>query len=194
MKKLVGLFAILATQGVAAAFCGFYVSGSGGDLVNNATLVVLMRDGTRTVLSMQNNYEGPPERFAMVVPVPVVLQKENVKTLPREVFDRLDQLAAPRLVKYWERDPCMGGPPASAGGPGGFGRGYGNGHGRLGGSHQVTVEAEFTVGEYEVVILGATESTALDGWLRAEGYRIPEGAEPVLRPYVQAGMHFFVAR
>ena len=47
-------------------------------------MVVLMRDGTRTVLSMQNNYQGPPEDFAMVVPVPVVLQKENVKTLPRE--------------------------------------------------------------------------------------------------------------
>jgi hypothetical protein len=26
-----------------------------------------MRDGTRAVLSMQNNYQGPPENFAMVV-------------------------------------------------------------------------------------------------------------------------------
>ena len=37
---------------------------------------------------MQNNYQGPPEEFAMVVPVPVVLQKEQVKTLPRELFDK----------------------------------------------------------------------------------------------------------
>ena len=35
---------------------------------------VLMRAGTRTALSMQNNYEGPPEDFALVVPVPVVLE------------------------------------------------------------------------------------------------------------------------
>ena len=90
----------------ARAFCGFYVSGADAKLSNNATQVVLMRDGTRTVLSMQNDYQGPPQDFAMVVPVPVVLQKENVKTLPRDVFDHVDKLTAPRLVEYWEQDPC----------------------------------------------------------------------------------------
>ena len=90
----------------AAAFCGFYVAGADAKLFNNATQVVLMRDGTRTVLSMQNNYQGPPENFAMVVPVPVVLQKENVKTLPADIFARVDRLSAPRLVEYWEQDPC----------------------------------------------------------------------------------------
>src|SRR3712207_4005064 len=88
------------------AFCGFYVGSADGKLFNNATNVVLMRDGTRTVLSMQNNYQGPPTDFALVVPVPIILQKENVKTLPRAVFDRVELLAAPRLVEYWEQDPC----------------------------------------------------------------------------------------
>src|SRR6188768_1824596 len=96
----VGLAVLMATA-QADAFCGFYVSGADAKLFNNATQVVLMRDGTRTVLSMQNNYQGPPSGFAMVVPVPVVLQKENVKTLPREIFRKVDQLAAPRLVEYW---------------------------------------------------------------------------------------------
>src|SRR5690349_18886930 len=90
----------------ASAFCGFYVSGADASLFNNATMVVMMRGGTRTVLSMANNYQGPPSDFAMVVPVPVVLQKENVKTLPREIFDHVDKSAAPRLVEYWEQDPC----------------------------------------------------------------------------------------
>src|SRR5450755_735830 len=90
----------------ARAFCGFYVSGADAKLTNDATQVVLMRDGTRTVLSMQNSYQGPPQDFAMVIPVPVVLQKENVKTLERGVFDRIDKLTAPRLVEYWEQDPC----------------------------------------------------------------------------------------
>src|SRR4029079_10891082 len=90
----------------ADAFCGFYVSGADTKLYNNATQVVLLREGTRTVLSMQNNYQGPPSDFAMVVPVPVVLQKENVKTLTKDVFDHIDQLAPPRLVEYWEQDPC----------------------------------------------------------------------------------------
>src|SRR5678816_1011562 len=82
---LVGLV-LLSLLRSAGAFCGFYVSGADGNLFNNATQVVLLRDGTRTVLSMQNNYQGPPKDFAMVVPVPVVLQKENVKTLTKDVF------------------------------------------------------------------------------------------------------------
>src|SRR5262245_24112241 len=95
---------VLASAAPAHAFCGFYVGGAGAELYNNATLVVMMREGTRTVLSMQNNYQGPPSGFAMVVPVPVVLQEDNVKTLPREIFARVDKLSAPRLVEYWEQD------------------------------------------------------------------------------------------
>ena len=178
----------------AEAFCGFYVSGADAKLFNNATQVALLRDGTRTVLSMQNAYQGPPENFAMVVPVPVVLQKENVKTLPRALFDRLDQLTAPRLVEYWEQDPCtpepeysrfpptpMMAPAAAPGGP--RQEGYG-----------VTVEAQFEVGEYEVVVLSARDSTGLEAWLRDNRYKIPDGAAPYLNPYVQNGSKFFVAR
>ena len=55
---------LLLLPSSAWAFCGFYVAGAGAKLYNNATLVVMMRDGTKTVLSMQNNYQGPPERFA----------------------------------------------------------------------------------------------------------------------------------
>jgi hypothetical protein len=72
------MMSVLAAAPAADAFCGFYVAGADQKLVNNATMVVLMRDGTRTVLSMQNNYQGPPENFAMVVPVPVVLHSKKV--------------------------------------------------------------------------------------------------------------------
>jgi hypothetical protein len=58
----------------------------------------------------------------------------------------------------------------------------------------VTIEAQFTVGEYEVVILSAQDSGGLDTWLRREKYNIPDAAEPLLRPYVQSGMKFFVAK
>ncbi|MBK9266216.1 MAG: DUF2330 domain-containing protein [Polyangiaceae bacterium] len=70
--------AALTVAPSADAFCGFYVAGADTKLYNNATQVVLMREGTRTVLSMQNNYQGPPEAFAMVVPVPVVLHSNEV--------------------------------------------------------------------------------------------------------------------
>jgi len=186
-------FGVVGGARRADAFCGFYVGGAGTELFNNATQVVLMRVGTRTVLSMQNNYQGPPKDFALVVPVPVVLQKENVKTLPKDVFAKVDAMGAPRLVEYWEQDPCqpeypydmvMGAaPPMAAEAAPGSGTGYG-----------VKIEAQFEVGEYQIVILSATESTGLDRWLKDQHYAIPAGAEPLLRPYVEAGSKFFVAK
>ena len=81
----------LAAGSVAHAFCGFFVAGNDAKLTNNASQVVLLRKGNRTVMTMSNHYQGPPENFAMVVPVPVVLHKEDVKTLPHDVFDGLWQ-------------------------------------------------------------------------------------------------------
>ena len=92
--------------GEARAFCGFFVAGGDAKLTNNASQVVLLRKGNRTVMTMSNTYQGPPQDFAMVVPVPVVLKKEDVRTLPADVFDKVDSLSAPRLVEYWEQDPC----------------------------------------------------------------------------------------
>ncbi len=72
-----GAAALSTTTHDAHAFCGFYVAGADAKLFNNATMVVMMREGTKTVLSMQNNYQGPPEDFAMVVPVPIVLNSKQ---------------------------------------------------------------------------------------------------------------------
>src|SRR5690349_19337568 len=160
LRPLALAFALASAPSAAHAFCGFYVGGAGAKLFNDATVVVLMREGTRTVLSMQNSYKGPPEKFAMVVPVPVILQEENVKTLKRELFDHVDQLASPRLVEYWEQDPCnqeadmnlgvaaqMKAAAPSAAEPMATAGHYG-----------VTVEAKFEVGEYQIVILSAKDS------------------------------------
>ena len=188
--------AVFAAAPRAHAFCGFYVNSGGSEMFNDATQVVLMRSGTRTVLSMQNNYKGPPEAFAMVIPVPTVLQETDVKTLPPEVFQHVDQMGAPRLVEYWEEDPCYqpryekyadmavatgaaAPPPSAMPDPKDLG---------------VKIEAKFTVGEYQIVILSAKDAAGLDTWLRQEHYQIPPGAEPFLRPYVESGMKFFVAK
>ncbi|MCA9681279.1 MAG: DUF2330 domain-containing protein [Myxococcales bacterium] len=187
--------ALLTAPTVAEAFCGFYVAGADSQLYNDATMVVLMRDGTRTVLSMANAYQGPPEDFAMVVPVPVVLSEDNVKILPPEVFDRVDKLAAPRLVEYWEQDPCNpyvydDMPMRAMADEESVDTKSKKESRDLG----VTVEAQFEVGEYQVVILSAKESTGLETWLKQEKYNIPAGAEPLLRPYVEGGSKFFVAK
>jgi hypothetical protein len=192
------LLSLLTLLGAPAAhaFCGFFVAGSDAKLTNRASQVVLLREGRRTVMTMSNTYQGPPEDFAMVVPVPVVLQKDDVKTLAPDVFDHIDALSAPRLVEYWEQDPCYEErimketAPTSAspdslvqGRPGAKPADYG-----------VTVEARFAVGEYEIVILSAKESGGLDRWLRDNQYKIPAGADAALAPYVRDQMKFFVAK
>jgi MYXO-CTERM domain-containing protein len=181
----------------AQAFCGFYVSGADQEMFNNATMVVMMREGTKTVLSMRNNYEGPPEGFAMVIPVPQVLEEENVKVLKDEVFTRVDQLAAPRLVEYWERDPCYK-PDVRVYEDDGDGAVL---EGAMAPEEEpsepelgVKIEAQFDVGEYNVVILSAKESNGLEKWLEQEKYNIPKGAAPVLKPYIEGGQYFFVAK
>src|SRR5262245_5261379 len=190
--------ATCASAGAAHAFCGFYVSGSGEKMFNDATNVVLMRDGTRTVLSMQNDYKGPLEDFAMVIPVPVVLHEPDVKTLPKTVFDHTDALGSPRLVEYWEQDPCPVPMPkddmdmAKAAAPrGGIAMADSAAPAK---KESVKIEAKFDVAEYKILILSATDSTGLEAWLTDNHYKIPPGAEPLLRPYVEGGSKFFVAK
>ncbi len=203
MTKLglvLGALVIASGAPAAHAFCGFYVSGSGGKMFNDATQVVLMRDGTRTVLSMQNDYKGPLEDFAMVIPVPAVLREKDVKTLTSDVFDRVESLGSPRLVEYWEEDPCpyegdiYGGLLGNEAGEMSGGFGFGRSGSGVGGGGSVRIESKFDVAEYQILILSATDSSGLETWLRENNYKIPADAEPLLRPYVEAGSKFFVAK
>jgi MYXO-CTERM domain-containing protein len=153
--------------------------------------------GTRTVLSMQNDYRGPLDDFAMVVPVPVVLHEGDVKTLDKSVFQKVDVMGAPRLVEYWEQDPCRVEidreermPMAAA-----SGSAMALDEGKMGKKdYQVTIEAKFTVGEYNILILSAKDATGLESWLTDNHYKIPSGAAPLLRPYIEGGWKFFVAK
>jgi MYXO-CTERM domain-containing protein len=199
LRTLLLAAGLIAAQTTAAhAFCGFYVGGAGAKMFNNATQVVMLRHGTTTVLSMENNYQGPPEAFALIVPVPVVIKEDQVKTLPRELFEKIDVLGAPRLVEYWEQDPCYQPPPevlydmAPVAETASIDRDDDGERDEK--EYHVTVEAKFSVAEYDIVVLSATQSTGLDRWLKDNHYKIPEGAEPLLRPYVAAGTKWFVAK
>ena len=152
-----------------------------------------MRDGDRTVLTMANDYQGEPREFAMVVPVPVVLREEQIHVASSALLDHLDAYTAPRLVEYRDDDPCAmrfklesALPMATNGGM----RDDDAKARRMG----VTIEASYTVGEYDILILSAEESRGLARWLRENDYRLPEGAEPILESYLKQGMRFFVAK
>src|SRR5260370_33554531 len=61
-------------------------------------------------------------------------------------------------------------------------------------SRGVTSEVEYTIGEYDILILSAQQSAGLETWLRENGYRIPAGASAVLSSYLKQNMRFFVAK
>src|SRR5207342_1669883 len=58
----------------------------------------------------------------------------------------------------------------------------------------VTIEAQYTVGEYDILILSAQQSSGLETWLRENGYKIPPGASEVIASYLRQNMRFFVAK
>ena len=62
----------------AQAFCGFYVAKADTSLFNQASQVVLVRDGNRTVITMANDFEGDAEDFAVVIPVPTMIEREQI--------------------------------------------------------------------------------------------------------------------
>ncbi|MEM9569159.1 MAG: DUF2330 domain-containing protein, partial [Cyanobacteria bacterium P01_E01_bin.34] len=148
--------AILLSCGSAArAFCGFYVGKADAALFNEASQVILARDGDRTVITMANDYRGDLDEFAMVVPVPTVLEEGQINVGDYSIIDRFDAFTAPRLVEYFDPDPCAprwdyrerallesaDAPLPQAVNP--------SADSELG----VTVEAEYSLGEYDIQIL-----------------------------------------
>src|SRR6267378_1585109 len=105
-KSFVLVAAIVAAPH-AHAFCGFYVSKADAKLFNKASQVVLVRSEDKTVLTMANDYEGNPKEFAIVVPVPTVLEKDQIHIGDKALIDHLDAYSAPRLVEYFDPDPCL---------------------------------------------------------------------------------------
>jgi hypothetical protein len=189
--------AVLWPPAEARAFCGFYVGRAGARLYNHASQVVMVRDGDRTVISLMNDYQGEPEQFALVIPVPVVLQQGQIHIGNRELFQRIDSYSAPRLVEYYDPSPCPL-PMSELQRPTNMAMAGAARADMLAKDAAkalgVTVEAQYTIGEYDIVILSATQSDGLQSWLEQSGYHLPQGFGAALAPYIRQGMKFFVAR
>jgi hypothetical protein len=180
----------------AYSFCGFYVARGDAKIFNRASKVVMVRDSDRTVLTMANDFKGDPKEFAVVVPVPTFLEKGQIHIGDRNAIDHLDAYSAPRLVEYFDPDPCMRADYK-------MGAGLMSRNSALPMAAKeadraralgVSVEAQYTVGEYDIVILSAKQSDGLETWLRENGYTIPRGAGPVLAGYIKQNVRFFVAK
>ena len=191
--SLLTLALMVLTARTALGFCGFYVAKADTKLFNKASQVVLVRDGNRTVMTMANDFKGDPKEFAIVIPVPTFIRREQIHVAEKALIDHLDAYSAPRLVEYFDENPCdvriyaeaLQAPRAGAAPARDAERAKSLG---------VTIEASYTVGEYDILILSATQSEGLETWLRENGYRVPPGASKVLGSYLKQGMRFFVAK
>jgi len=174
----------------AVAFCGFYVARADGKLSNKASMVVLSRSGTETAITMASDYQGDPKDFALVIPVPTVVKQSDIHVVDQAVLDRLDSYSEPRLVEYDDEDPCF--VPctncleeivltARRKEESDKARG-------------IKIEAQYSVEEYEIVVLSAEQSDGLQSWLTENGYKMPTGAGDVLGSYIKQKMHFFIAK
>lgn len=200
MKKIsLLLIILLLVQQTAYPFCGFYVARADVKLFNKTSQVILVRNGERTTVTMSSDFQGNVSDFAMVIPVPTVLQKNDVRVIERSIFDQFDAYSGPRLVEYFDAPPCNR---------------YYNQAETLSAvavkkesrdvsatmdeeredKYKVAVVARYTVGEYDIQILNAQESGGLERWLIDHGYKIPDGAKEVLEPYIKSNMKFFVVK
>jgi hypothetical protein len=187
---------VLACATQAIAFCGFYVGGADAKLFNKASQVIIAHSGDRTILTMANDFQGAIENFAMVVPVPVAIKKEQVHIGKKSTIDKLDAFSQPRLVEYFDPDPCAPQMEGRADGsaPMPTARPATSSAKSKQADLGVTVEDRFKVNEYEIVILSAKESNGLEKWLRQNRYNIPKGASELLSPYIKQKLKFFVAK
>ncbi len=193
-----------ATQPAPAAATGALMvgldrspnTGEPHTLTSHATVVVMLREGTRTVLSFQSDYAGPAEDFALVVPVPTAVQPSDVHTLHPSVFEAVERAAGPRVVALWERDPCPTPPtPVGSASPTSMmGAEVGQPFTARDDLVPVRVQSQFQAGEYDISMVEASDASGLEAWLRAQHLAVTERASAALRPYVEAGMQFFVAR
>src|SRR5262245_27860175 len=187
------LLAQSANSRPADAFCGFYVAKADSKIFNKASQVVLVRQDDKTVITMVNDFKGDLKEFAVVVPVPTLIERGQINIGDKQIVDHLDAYTSPRMVEYFDDGPCAlrtmqelarRGLPMSAAADAK----------RRADSLGVTIQAQYTVGEYDIVILSAKEGAGLETWLKQNGYRLPKGTSDVLGSYIKQKMHFFVAR
>ena len=195
-KRSFILILTLFAAAQAHAFCGFYVAKGDTKIFNRASQVVIVRDGDRTVMTMANDFQGKARVFAVVIPVPTKIERGQIHVADKALIDHLDAYSSPRLVEYFDPDPCAPPPPPMMMAPrnAAVSESITVSKADRARSLGVTIEAKYTVGEYDILILSAKQSSGLETWLVENGYTMPKGAAAVLGSYIRQNMHFFVAK
>ena len=194
-SKLIGVFSlgivlicVTSLVTTADAFCGFYIAKADTKLFNKASKVAIVRHDNKTVITMVNDYQGDPQEFALVIPVPTVLERDQIHVTEPAIIDHLDAYTAPRLVEYFDPDPCRmvlykSDAPQST-----MVQNAESDARQNAAALGVTIEAQYTVGEYDILILSAQESSGLETWLIGFQDNLPLFIAAFLAVILIAGM------
>jgi hypothetical protein len=138
----------------------------------------------QSVLWDQIEYSGDPSDFSWVLPVRAgaVVQLSH-----DEWFEALDALTSPVISPPPANCRSGGGCGASAS----FNDVPSSGSGR---DNSVQVLSQSVIGPYDTVTLRSTDPNALENWLAANGYALPDTIRPTIAAYVAGGFDFIALR
>lgn len=162
---------------------------------------------TQTVLWDQVRYTGNPIEFAWVLPI---RPGARVELASNQWLAALDASTETTISGPLPRQ-CSNGSFAGGGGGGGGGCGFGSsattpsaasdfgGSGNavdagFNGSPAVQVVDEEVVGPYDAVTLRSTDANALESWLLANGFLIPDAIRPIVNQYVSEKFDFIALK
>jgi hypothetical protein len=99
------LFALAALT-LASQADAFLVAGK-QDVGLEEARYLAVREGNHTVIYVQALVaDAAKGAFALVVPVPKEAKGQEASDLAQKILAQLDVQSGPRLVEYWEQDPC----------------------------------------------------------------------------------------
>lgn len=132
--------------------------------------VVVVREGTRAVVTLAPGLLTSRDRAVLVLPLEGTPKAGSIRVIEHEPVDVVDRLGAPRLVELWEADPCTtsaeaGAEPPSDGGAESTSARAGDGGTRA--PRSPLVAARRSRGPYADLFAG--EQIALTAWLATRG-------------------------
>ncbi|MDG9704911.1 DUF2330 domain-containing protein [Streptomyces sp. DH37] len=168
-----------------ACGCGGMVPAGGTTVSVREETSVVRWDGRTERIVMRLTVGGDASEAAWIMPVP---GRATVELGDRALFDELEEVTAPvRETRrhFWPRSgdwPFDGADGAVAGAPPG------------GAAPPVGVVGRERLGPFDVARLTATDPGALDGWLRDNGFELPDRLARELEPYVEEEWQYVAVR
>jgi hypothetical protein len=157
-----------------------------GDVITDEKMIFVVTPQSTTLFD-EIEYSGSPSQFGWVLPIrgPVTVGLSSDALFQSLENATATTIVAPPLPTCPSCQCAFGGANAGAGSSGGSSSGSGGG---------VTVISQQTVGPYDTVQLQSSNPQALNQWLAANGYVVPNGFQPVISEYVNESFDFLALK